>query len=288
MIHKIALVASSIIGAGFALLAVMALWPALRSKSLALMGTLLSATLIMLCLCGLFMMGPQVLIAAGALAAARISYEVATLRFSQDRYVILCVTTATVLTVSSALYVPVALACAALWFGLFACKACAITVHKYRITNILLFPVLPFALLAHGAVSPNLTALMLATYVMVEIFDSFALFFGSLLGRTKAFPGVSPNKTVEGLVGGAAALLLAACAAAIIWGFPLALTAPTALLTGGLAVAGDLAASRHKRLAGVKDYPKFLPRQGGLLDSLDSWIAAGGGLTALNLLIYLW
>ena len=59
----------------------------------------------------------------------------------------------------------------------------------------------------------------------------------------------------------------------------------TASLVAGLAVAGDLAASRLKRMAGVKDYPVLMRRQGGVLDSLDSWIAAGAGLVALNIIL---
>ena len=59
----------------------------------------------------------------------------------------------------------------------------------------------------------------------------------------------------------------------------------TASLVAGLAVAGDLAASRLKRMAGVKDYPVLMRRQGGVLDSLDSWIAAGAGLVALTIIL---
>ena len=69
---------------------------------------------------------------------------------------------------------------------------------------------------------------------------------------------------------------------------PLWPAALTALLVGVLAVVGDLAASRHKRIAGVKDFPQVLPRQGGLLDSLDSWIAACAGITALHTVTHLW
>ena len=71
-------------------------------------------------------------------------------------------------------------------------------------------------------------------------------------------------------------------------GLPLLPTAGLALYVGIMSVVGDLAASRHKRIAGVKDYPQVLPRQGGLLDSLDSWIAVGGGLVAIDILTRLW
>jgi phosphatidate cytidylyltransferase len=180
------------------------------------------------------------------------------------------------------------MACAGLWCLLFAGQLLAPSATRSAASDVLLFPLLPLALLAYGAAQTELTALMLAAYVLVEIFDSFALLFGSLLGRTKAFPILSPNKTIEGLAGGALALVIALVAAAAIWEFSPIKAAATALFVGALAVAGDLAASRHKRIAGVKDYPKVLARQGGLLDSLDSWVAASGGLVAIHLITLLW
>ena len=93
---------------------------------------------------------------------------------------------------------------------------------------------------------------------------------------------LSPNKTVEGPACGTVMLMLtAALAGALLAGLPLATSALVALFCGVLAVAGDLAASRLKRAAGVKDYPAVLPLQGGLLDIADAWIATGAGLVAL-------
>ncbi len=287
-VQDIALAAAIAIGAGFVLLLSLAVIPSIRRKSLDLALTLISATLILLCLLALFLLGPHALIAGLTLAAARIGYEVATLRLAQQTHVILAAIAAAGLTVIGALYAPVAIACAGLWCLLFARQMTARPASRGAAVDVLLFPILPMALLAYGAANPQLTALMLAAYVMVEIFDSFALLVGSLLGRTKAFPVLSPNKTIEGLIGGAIALVIALIAASMIWDFSPIKAAATALFVGALAVAGDLTASRHKRIAGVKDYPKFLARQGGLLDSLDSWIAASAGLVTVHLITSLW
>ncbi|MBO9407509.1 phosphatidate cytidylyltransferase [Shimia sp. R9_1] len=287
-VQDIAMAAAVIIGAGFVMLLLLALIPSIRRKSLDLVVTLLSATLILICLLALFLLGPQALIAGSTLAAARIGYEVATLRLAKETHVILAALAAAGLTVISALFNPVAIACAGLWFLLFARQLTTRPSSPNAAVDVLLFPMLPMALLAYGAAHPELTALMLAAYVLVEIFDSFALLIGSLLGRTKAFPILSPNKTIEGLAGGAMALLIALVVAATIWGFSPLKAAATALFVGALAVAGDLTASRHKRIAGVKDYPRVLARQGGLLDSLDSWIAASAGLVAVHFLTALW
>ncbi|MFY0616292.1 phosphatidate cytidylyltransferase [Shimia sp.] len=295
-IHILALIASSIVGGGFVLLAVLATVPSLRHKSFELMRTLLSAALILLCLIAVFMMGPQMRLAALTLAGARIGYEIATLRLPGEKtlrlpgekHVLLVAIGTAALTLVSVLYTPVALACAGLWFVLLGRVAILQGTKMPALPDMLLFPILPFALLAHGAVAADLAPLMLASYVLVEIFDSFALLFGSLWGRTKAFPSLSPNKTIEGLAGGTLCLLIAAIGAALIWHIALLPALVTVLLIGALAIAGDLTASRHKRIAKVKDYPRMLPRQGGLLDSLDSWIAAGAGLTTLHLMVSMW
>jgi phosphatidate cytidylyltransferase len=110
-------------------------------------------------------------------------------------------------------------------------------------------------------------------YGLAEVNDSAAYLFGSTFGKRKIFPRLSPNKTVEGVVGG----LL--CTVAISFG--LGFTAPdfsalrlmgagVVIALGGL--AGDLFASRLKRRVGVKDYGEVVPTQGGVLDVYDAFI----------------
>jgi phosphatidate cytidylyltransferase len=102
--------------------------------------------------------------------------------------------------------------------------------------------------------------------------DTGAYYAGMLLGRTKLAPHISPNKTVEGLVGG---LVLATLAAALgrAWFLP-SFTLSDVVICGVIltlvGVVGDLAESALKRSAGVKDSGGIIPAHGGMLDRLDS------------------
>jgi len=123
---------------------------------------------------------------------------------------------------------------------------------------------------------------LLLAFILTEVFDSFALLGGRLFGRHKIFPRLSPNKTIEGLLTGLAALAI----------FALMLTAiisPARALVGAgatavAAILGDLLGSAAKRAAGVKDYPTIIREQGGLLDILDAWLVSGPVLAGLWLL----
>ncbi len=147
--------------------------------------------------------------------------------------------------------------------------------------DLALFPGLPLVLFAAAGMQEPMRVWLLAAFILVETFDSYALLGGKLFGRRPAFPVLSPRKTVEGLATGALMLMLTAALAAWALGLPVAAAALLALFSGALAVAGDLAASALKRRGGVKDFATVLPRQGGLLDIADAWIAAGAGLAAL-------
>ncbi len=107
--------------------------------------------------------------------------------------------------------------------------------------------------------------------------DSAAYFVGSLLGKRKLIPAVSPNKTVEGGVAGLVGSLLVG--AVMGWrflqlhpspAFSVVLGAGIGLLLGVGAQLGDLAESATKREAGVKDSGRLLPGHGGFLDRFDA------------------
>jgi len=109
----------------------------------------------------------------------------------------------------------------------------------------------------------------------VWINDTMQYIVGSLIGKTP-FSKISPNKTLEGTIGGS--LLCIAVVTAIgyyfvapdmIWMF--LIVSATAAVIGTL---GDLVESKFKRLAGVKDSGHFMPGHGGFLDRFDSLILA--------------
>ncbi|MBN2909359.1 phosphatidate cytidylyltransferase [Polycladomyces sp. WAk] len=102
--------------------------------------------------------------------------------------------------------------------------------------------------------------------------DSGAYFVGKRFGRRSLWPAISPNKTVEGSIGGIMFSVLMGVVAG--WILPIE-TEPLALLGISLLVAvtgqlGDLVESAWKRTTGVKDSGMLLPGHGGVLDRFDS------------------
>ncbi|NTU70376.1 MAG: phosphatidate cytidylyltransferase [Coriobacteriia bacterium] len=125
---------------------------------------------------------------------------------------------------------------------------------------------------------------LLAFTVVLSVWanDSLAYLLGSLIGRHKMAPRISPKKSWEGFVAGVLGTLVVWLAVPTIYPliFPnhpeAGLTVPwaivTALAVGIAVIIGDLAESRMKREAGVKDSGNILPGHGGFLDRLDSLI----------------
>jgi phosphatidate cytidylyltransferase len=175
-----------------------------------------------------------------------------------------------------------------MWLGpsgiglLLALAAAAITA-TYRsnpvvmaVATVILYPGLPFGALAIAMSEPTHYPALLLAFLYAELLDSFSLLGGRLAGRTIIFPWLSPRKTLEGLITGAAGLLIASAALNVTvlhlpWSVCLAITLSAAIA----AIGGDLAASFPKRLAGVKDYPAVISGHGGLQDIIDAWMVAG-------------
>jgi phosphatidate cytidylyltransferase len=110
--------------------------------------------------------------------------------------------------------------------------------------------------------------------LVVWVTDIGGYFAGRGIGGPKLWPRVSPKKTWAGAIGGLAASLLIALAAAAL-GFGNRLT--LLLLASVLSVVsqlGDLFESAVKRRFGVKDSSHIIPGHGGLLDRLDGFVAA--------------
>jgi len=120
---------------------------------------------------------------------------------------------------------------------------------------------------------------LLFGFALVWAADIGAYFTGQAMGRHKLAPAVSPGKTWEGVLGGLA-WSLAIAAVAGLWLFKLqgaAAWVPFLLLCAAvvvLSIVGDLGESLIKRQAGAKDSGTLLPGHGGLLDRIDSLLAA--------------
>ncbi|MDN3719907.1 phosphatidate cytidylyltransferase [Roseibium salinum] len=92
-----------------------------------------------------------------------------------------------------------------------------------------------------------------------------------MFGRRKIIPGVSPNKTWEGFLGGVATtFVLAIVTAPLVTPFDLAHAAAAGLLIPVAGFIGDVTVSALKRDLGVKDTGSLIPGHGGILDRIDS------------------
>jgi phosphatidate cytidylyltransferase len=129
------------------------------------------------------------------------------------------------------------------------------------------------ALLLDPNVFPNRhgIAFILAAVIVTVADDIASLLVGSAMGRHPLAPSVSPNKSWEGLIGGALAAILVSVVVvhfihpwtvgkALIYGIVVAVVAPL----------GDLSQSMIKRNLGIKDMGRLLPGHGGVLDRVDS------------------
>lgn len=107
--------------------------------------------------------------------------------------------------------------------------------------------------------------------------DTCAYAVGKLIGKTKIFPELSPNKSLEGCIGG---VLGAALLGGLYGHFQVEAAFPhqtvawmIALICGAgaiMSIVGDLAASGIKRNYGIKDYGSLIPGHGGIMDRFDS------------------
>ncbi|MEN9748413.1 MAG: hypothetical protein RLZZ603_1105 [Actinomycetota bacterium] len=113
------------------------------------------------------------------------------------------------------------------------------------------------------------------TYITtVSMIDTFGYLVGRKLGKHKIAPGVSPKKSLEGLLASVVAGSVVAIIGSLVLGRSIwfGLIFAAAMLIA--AVFGDLAESLIKRDLGVKDMSSWLPGHGGVMDRLDSILPA--------------
>jgi phosphatidate cytidylyltransferase len=121
--------------------------------------------------------------------------------------------------------------------------------------------------------------------------DTGAYFAGRFFGKHKLAPVVSPNKTVEGVIGGVVLTVLVMLLYCLLmqFGFRLKVNYLYAVIygmAGAMAgVFGDLSFSAIKRQTGIKDYGNLIPGHGGILDRFDSMTLVAPLAEALLLLI---
>ena len=131
---------------------------------------------------------------------------------------------------------------------------------------------------------------IMVPFVVAFMSDAGAYFVGLRFGKHKLAPVVSPNKTIEGMLGGMAAAMVGMLIYALILqildfrvNYLLALLYG---LVGSLAgVFGDLCFSVIKRQTGIKDYGNLIPGHGGVLDRFDSVTTVAPLMEALLVLL---
>ena len=161
---------------------------------------------------------------------------------------------------------------------------------KYNFFGLLLifnFGFWSIFLMLFGELSDNydgLTSFLLYGIIIFNtaLFDTFAFIIGSKFGRTYIVKKISPNKTLEGLIGGLIATLFFGIFSSIIvevnYWIVIYFT-----LGGFFAFFGDLVISYFKRLSEIKDTGTILPGHGGVLDRIDSHLLA----TPILIIIFL-
>lgn len=134
-----------------------------------------------------------------------------------------------------------------------------------------------------GTFNPDL---IVGVFVLIWTNDTFAYLVGKNFGKTKLYEKISPNKTIEGFLGG---VIFNCIAGYFLFYFTKYLNVEfwlgLAILLSIFGTLGDLIQSKFKRQAGVKDSGKLMPGHGGLFDRLDSIIFSSPFVYAYLLII---
>ena len=119
--------------------------------------------------------------------------------------------------------------------------------------------------------APNGVGFLIGAVLATVAYDVGGLFIGSRSGRTPLAPAISPNKTWEGVMGGAgAALAVSLLITARVHPWDFGSAAALGLVVAFMAPLGDLSQSLIKRDLGIKDMGSLLPGHGGVMDRFDA------------------
>jgi len=152
-----------------------------------------------------------------------------------------------------------------------------IKLRVFSLQSLLAFILIVTAILCLYLYELERSLILIAVMISVAT-DAFAFFAGKVLGRNKIFPTISPNKTLEGTIGGVvSSVVINSLMITLIFQNSLK-TLDVIMLTlmificAVAAVFGDLLISSIKRQANLKDTGSLIPGHGGLLDRIDSHI----------------
>ena len=152
-----------------------------------------------------------------------------------------------------------------------------IKLRVFSLQSLLAFILIITAILCLYLYELERSLILIAVMISVAT-DAFAFFAGKVLGRNKIFPIISPNKTLEGTIGGVvSSVVINSLMITLIFQNSLK-TLDVIMLTlmificAVAAVFGDLLISSIKRQANLKDTGSLIPGHGGLLDRIDSHI----------------
>ena len=161
---------------------------------------------------------------------------------------------------------------------LFAKKEAVIS-HLGKIFLAIVYIVVPFTLIVQipflNASFSYANTIILGVFILIWVNDTFAFIVGKNLGKHKLLERISPNKTIEGFIGGMVftfitSLILSQKFTSLSFTQWVVIAAIVSIF----GVLGDLIESMFKRQAGVKDSSNFIPGHGGFLDRFDSVIFA--------------
>ncbi|ALJ06197.1 phosphatidate cytidylyltransferase [Pseudalgibacter alginicilyticus] len=146
---------------------------------------------------------------------------------------------------------------------------------QFIITTFYISSAFIFLILIANYFQPYNSNILLGSFILVWINDTFAFLVGKNYGKQKLFEKISPKKTVEGFLGG---LFFSCIASYFIATFTQTLNFTywliLSIIISVFGTLGDLIESKFKRNANVKDSGIIMPGHGGLLDRLDSIIFA--------------